>query len=434
MAKSAILLPSPSPAVPAAGEIDTFIRSALFLAAMLLLWITIRPFGSLAEAPEVSDAGNFVNQIAYSLLFLLLAAWCILHDPIRLALLVRPIFVGALLWCALSVVTSWEPELSARRFAFGLVSIGIAAMVLLLPRSVRHFGDLIAAAALIVLALCYLGIFLIPSRAIHQATDFLEPDLAGDWRGIFGHKNEAGATMVLFVFIGLFVARMRNAGLGALIVALSVIFLVFTRSKTSIMVLPLVLVTSYMMGRIRRPFIGIGLALSLVFMLSLLSVGSIYFEPVRDLLDAIMSDSTFTGRTDIWQFVVDTLMQRPITGFGFATFWGTEEVVYGMSGGASWANTAGHAHNGFLDLALTIGIPGSVLFSLWIFVMPLFDYYRGARDPSNAPLSMLFLQVCLFGIFVSCFESMFVMVGELWMFLITATFGLRLLALTRAIE
>ena len=37
------------------------------------------------------------------------------------------------------------------------------------------------------------------------ACRFLEPGLAGDWRGIFGHKNEAGAVMVLMTFIGLFI-------------------------------------------------------------------------------------------------------------------------------------------------------------------------------------------------------------------------------------
>jgi hypothetical protein len=45
---------------------------------------------------------------------------------------------------------------------------------------------------------------------------------------------------------------------------------------------------------------------------------------------------------------------------------------------------------------------------------------------------MLFLQVCLFAAYESCFESMFLQVGELWLFLIAATFALRLLSLTRA--
>jgi O-antigen ligase len=40
-----------------------------------------------------------------------------------------------------------------------------------------------------------------------------------------------------------------------------------------------------------------------------------------------------------------------------------------MGGYEIWANTAGHAHNGYLDLALTIGIPGAALVTLWLVVL-----------------------------------------------------------------
>ena len=125
-----------------------------------------------------------------------------------------------------------------------------------------------------------------------------------------------------------------------------------------------------------------------------------------------MSDPSFTGRTDIWKFAVDHVAQRPITGYGFAAFWGTEQVVYGMTG-ATWANTASDAHNGYLDLALTIGIPGSALVTLWLIVLPLFDYYRAPEEPANAALKMLFLRICVFAGIESCFETLFTQVGTL---------------------
>ena len=122
----------------------------------------------------------------------------------------------------------------------------------------------------------------------------------------------------------------------------------------------------------------------------------------------VLSDSSFTGRTDIWQFALDRMSQRPITGYGFAAFWGTQQVVYGMSGTSIWANTAAHAHNAYLDLALTVGIPGSILVTLWLVVFPMIDFYRSPHEPSAAPLRMLFLRVCLFAAFGSCFESMLI--------------------------
>lgn len=425
------LIPARGPAIGRTVDIDSLVRTVLLAAVFLLLWISFRPFMSLAEPPEVTEAGNIANQIGYSLLLLLLIAWSLFHQPARLRSLLRPALIGALLWCALSVLTSWEPSLSFRRFIFMLVALGIAAIAILLPKNVRHFSDVLAAAVLVVLALCYLGVVFAPSLSVHQASDFLEPELAGNWRGLFGHKNEASATMVLFIFIGLFVARVRSAVLGFTIVLFALTFLVFAQSKTSIAMLPLVLMISVVMKRVRAPAFGIAIALTGLLVFNILSVGSIYSESLRNILDLVLTDSTFTGRTEVWQFVLDRIRDRPIIGYGFAAFWGTPEVVYGMGGTEIWANAAGHAHNGYLDLALTVGIPGAVLVALWLVVVPLVDFYRAPRDVSADPLGTLFLRVCLFAAYASCFESMLVQEGVAGMFLFLATFGLRFLSVSR---
>jgi O-antigen ligase len=411
--------------------IDFVIRSALFVAVFLIVWASFQPFRSLAEAtPEVAEEGNRVNQIGYTVLFLLLAAWAFLNNAGPLKLLLRPALILLLLWFALCVVTSWEPALSARRLAFSLIVMAIAAMVMLLPTNLRHFTALITTATLIVLTLSYLGLLFAPSLAIHQPTDFLEPEHAGSWRGVFPHKNQAGATMVVFFFIGIFVARARNLVLGAAIVALAAIFLAFSNSKTATALLPVVLIVAAFIANCGRTT-AIVLVLALIAFLNLLSVGSIYFEPVRGLLNMILSDASFTGRTDIWQFAIEHIMRRPILGYGFSAFWGTEQVVHGLSQGATWATAATDAHNGYLNLAVTIGLPGLVLVLIWLAVLPLVDFYR-RREAAAQPLQMLYLRVWLFGLFASCFESgLFQQVGEVWFFMLTATFGLRYLSVSR---
>jgi O-antigen ligase len=102
-----------------------------------------------------------------------------------------------------------------------------------------------------------------------------------------------------------------------------------------------------------------------------------------------------------------------------------------MSGTSIWANMAAHAHNAYLNLALTVGIPGSVLATLWLVVLPLADFYRSADAPGAAPLRMLFLRVCLFAAFGSCFESLLIEANTLGLFLFMAAFGLRLISVTR---
>jgi O-antigen ligase len=417
-------------AIGRAVDADALIRTILLAAVFLMLWVTFRPFASLADPPEVTEAGNIANQIGYSSLFVLLGAWTAAHQPARLLLLVRPIMIAALLWIALSVLMSWEPALASRRFAYLLVSVSIAAMVMLLPKNIRHFSDVMAAVVLIILALCYLGVLLAPQVSIHQSTDFLEPELAGDWRGLFGHKNEAGATMAQFIFIGLFVARTRSIAFGYAIAALALVFLFFTQSKTSLAMFPIVLMITAVVQRVRRPATGIAIALSGVALFNIVSIGSIYFEPLRNFLGLVLPDATFTGRTEIWEFVLDHIRDRPIVGYGFSTFWGTPEVVFGLGGYAVWANTVGHAHNDYLDLALTLGIPGAILVVLWLVILPLIDFYRSPRERSVQPLAMLFLRVSLFMTYASCFESMLLKEGGAALFLFSVTFGLRFLSVS----
>jgi O-antigen ligase len=424
---------SPGPAAAAAVDLDTLVRGVLFVSVFLAAWISFHPFPDLSIPPQaVAEGGDTANQIGFSTMFLAFAMWTYHHEPRRLLLLVRPVLIAVVAWCVLSVVASWEPASSARRLAFALVVMSISAMVLLLPKTLRHFSDLMAAATLIVLAACYFGVFFLPQYAIHHATDFLEPEHAGNWRGVFPHKNDAGATMVLFIFIGFYVARMRSFALGWVIVALSAIFLAFSQSKTAIGVLPLALVLSAIIGRTRRPGLGVGLVLGILLIFNLCSIGTVMFEPVRTLMEAIMPDATFTGRTEIWQLGIQAVAQRPITGYGYLMFWGTEEVVYGFGEAVTWANAASDAHNAYLNLALTIGIPGMLLVAIWVIILPIVDFCRVAPDPQTYPLQMLFLRVCLYGVYASCFESsMLEQVGEVWFFYMTSAFGLRYLAQLR---
>ncbi|MFZ0424819.1 MAG: O-antigen ligase [Xanthobacteraceae bacterium] len=418
-----------------AVDLDTLVRSVLFVAVFLSAWISFHPFiDRSVPPPDVVEGGDLANQIGFSAMFIAFAAWTLSHEPQRLLLALRPVLVATILWCVLSVVMSWEPALAARRLTFALIVMSLAAMALLLPKNLRHFSDLLAIAVLIVLVTCYLGVLLLPKLAIHQANDFLEPEHDGNWRGVFPHKNDAGATMVLFVFIGLYIARARNFALGWLIVALSAIFLAFTQSKTAIAVMPLALILSAIIGRSRGPAFGITLVVVILLAFNLFSVGTVMFDPVREFIEGIMPDATFTGRTEIWELGLRALAQRPFTGYGYSAFWGTEQVLYGMGGEpVTWANAATDAHNAYLNLALMIGIPGMLLAVAWVVVLPIVDFCRRSPDPQAAALQVLFLRVCLYGTYASCFESSILpQIGEVWFFFMTSAFGLRYLAQTRA--
>jgi len=413
-----------------AVDTDGLVRSTLFVAILLLVWVSPYPFQSLADPPSAtSDSGDRVNQIAFALAPFTLGGWAWLSGFARLKPILRPIMILTIGWFALSVLLSWDPALSARRFVFMAIIVFMAAVLLLLPRNMRHFTDLIAVTSVAILALCYLGIVLAPQLSIHQATDFLEPEHAGSWRGAFPHKNHAGAMMVIFIFVGLLVARMRSVALGVAIVGAAVVFLIMTRSKTPIGLLPLGLLVTWLISRMRSARIGVAIAAGTVAIFNLFSIGSVYFESVQAILQATMADPSFTGRSDIWKFALGELASRPVTGFGYGAFWGTERVVFGLSEQNTWAIAATDAHNGYLNLAITTGVPGLALAAIWLVALPLLDFYRRSGGPQSQPLALFFLRVWMFGLLVACFEStLFPQVGELWFIFIMAVFGLRYLA------
>ncbi|MFX9740608.1 hypothetical protein ABTP03_19620, partial [Acinetobacter baumannii] len=49
---------------------------------------------------------------------------------------------------------------------------------------------------------------------------------------------------------------------------------------------------------------------------SLISIGSVLVPPIRDAVGAFLTDATFTGRSEIWQFAIDNIFVRPWRGWG----------------------------------------------------------------------------------------------------------------------
>ncbi|MGA9008078.1 MAG: O-antigen ligase family protein [Xanthobacteraceae bacterium] len=99
--------------------------------------------------------------------------------------------------------------------------------------------------------------------------------------------------------------------------------------------MPLVFILAGIINRSRRPMVGIALVVVILAAFNLFSVGTVIFEPVRKLVEMVMPDATFTGRTEICELGVRAVAERPITGYGFSSFFGTDEVVYGLGENAS---------------------------------------------------------------------------------------------------
>ncbi|MBV9635826.1 MAG: O-antigen ligase family protein [Methylobacteriaceae bacterium] len=421
---------------PAGQEFAGRWRDALFVAIFLLGWVSVSPFQALSNAKllEVGDTSDTLNQIAYVTLATCAVAF-FLRRPHALSLLLRPAYIAMSAWLLVSVATSNHPALSLRRLIFTGCVILLAAAAPLLPSDRRRFVELISASILIVLALCYVGAALFPEVSIHQADDLVEPRLAGNWRGLFDHKNIAGEMMAIFVFVGLFIARVRSAGLGWSIVLAAAFFLLFTEAKAAMGFLVLVLILSPVVTGKGRFGLRIAVPLALWAGLNVLTVGSLFSPALKTINDLALSDPTFTGRNDIWQFATQHIPERALLGHGFGAFWETDEIVYGDSMvKGDGPVSASHAHHALLDLALTTGIPGVALALLWAVAAPVRDLRLCLAQGADSDLIMLFLRIWLFALFNCIFESILFARGDpLWFSMLVAMFGLRYLSTWRLI-
>lgn len=407
---------------------DRLIRNMLFLVTFIQVALTANPFPDLSNHQllgPVAD-GNLAGQLLEVLVTAMLGVYVYAR---RLALVLRavtPILIAAFGWFVVSALFSVHPGLAARRLMLAAFTIFKASAFLLLPQDRYHFARLLAAAAAIVLVLCYFGVVFMPERSIHQAVDVAEPELQGNWRGFFTHKNGAGAAMVMIIFFGIYIARLYAALYGGAIMIFAFIFLIFTESKSPAMLLPAVLIVSFALNFVRNQACRIFIVLSVPLTIGMLTVGSVELDGIHAIAAKIVSDPTFTGRNVIWRFALDHIAQRPIVGYGYQAFWQTGELLNAWTYLESWGYRASDAHNGFLNMAVMTGVVGLLLSMLWIIGQPIMDQNRTPFYKLDSALNLMFLQIWLFAIYLSGFESDVFSGGSvLWFMTVVAITGFR---------
>lgn len=407
-------------------------RCVGFIATLLILWVSLRPFPDLSD-PGTGDgdkgqlAATYITLAILSVVMVMLTAF---RHAKAWRSLVTPMCVILFCWLFINTVFSHDFGMSSQRLVLSCSVIALAASLLLLPDSQEELDRWLSAGALIFLAVCYLGILLAPALSKHTARDLFESHLAGDWRGPFGHKNVAAPVMAMLIFVGLYLVSRKAAISGVVIVLLSAIFLISTGGKSATALCIFTLVLSAAVVAVGNPVLRACLAFAPLLCLNLLTVGSVFSESFADILKLMPFDTTFTGRTDVWEFAISSLSLHPLLGYGFAAFWGTasiEKLV--QDDQIEWAASASHSHNGYLDSALTLGYPGLALIIVIFVVAPLMNFSIATRSGNNEPLARLFLRFWLFGIYLSSMESFLLDRSDpIWFMFLVSVFGLHYLA------
>ncbi len=407
-------------------------RCVGFIATVLFIWVSLRPFPDLS-ASDVGDldkgklASTYITLGLFSVAALALTVF---RHAKALRSLVTPTFVVLCCWVCINTIFSHDFGLSLQRVILTGSVLAMAACLLLLPDTQDELDLWLGTSTLIFLVLCYLGIMLAPSLSIHMPRDTIEPQLAGDWRGPFGHKNVAAPIMAMLVFVGIYLVGRRAFILGGAISLLAGLFVIMAGGKSAAALCVLALVMSVLVVAIKSAAFRVCLIFLPLIFLNLATVGSVFDERVAAIVRLLPLDTTFTGRTDIWEFALTSLALHPWLGYGFAAFWGNDAIQNLVQDNLiGWTATAAHSHNGYLDNALTLGIPGLALIVAIFIVAPLRNFSIATKSGNNGSLANLFLRIWIFGIYLSSLESFLLdRADPIWFTFLISVVGLHYLA------
>ena len=412
------------------------LRALIFTGAFLLAWVTVSPFSDLSSRDllGVLEGRDGLSYMLFGMLAITGASLAFILHARALAALFTPAFLLLALWLAFAAAISPDTGTSLRRLVLQGMVMAVAASAFLMPAGRVRMAVLLAAVAATVIALSYMGLLVVPHLTIHQMGDLVESRLSGDWRGIFFHKNLAGPIFVFCAFIGIYVARTLSVALGAALFILSAVFLIFSGAKSAMLFFPLVLALSFAATQARGSVLSALLCFGPLVLAAFLTLGTIAIPAMSSAIQALPVETSFTGRTEIWKFALEKVGTEPLTGHGFWAFWGGAEARYGLEvGPTQWIGSVSHAHNGYLDAALSLGIPGLLLTLAVFLVQPFFDLRRVAARAGERALALLLTQIWLFGVYLSLMESfLFNRHNPIWFTFLFAVFGLRFLSRFRS--
>ncbi|OKH34568.1 hypothetical protein NIES2101_38810 [Calothrix sp. HK-06] len=189
----------------------------------------------------------------------------------------------------------------------------------------------------------------------------------GSWRGLYIHKTFLGSIMsigsLIFLFCG--IGKYKYTGLIWASFLLT-IFLLLRSTTTAALGILLIIMMIIPCCRLLRINFSLYLSLFLGLFLLAATASTAIATNADSIFNSIGKEPTISGRTLIWPLLLDKIWKRPWLGYGYETFWegGWEgepaDIWRGLIGGFE----PPHAHNGFLELWVDVGLIGLAIFTV----------------------------------------------------------------------
>ncbi len=308
----------------------------------------------------------FYGMVGIGLIFAAGETWrAVLRSP---WLVILAVFAMA------SAMWSIDPELSFRR------GIAVLATTLMGVYLAARFDWIGALRLLAIVWFCLMAASLI-SGVVAPGFGVMHEIHPGAWSGGWSEKNALGGHAARAAFLFAFLAwrdePFRKWWVGGLLMSLALVIL--SKSATALLGAMLglgVLAAAWWMlkGRVWSLALAWG-AISIIGLAVM-----IYAIAPGLLLGVIGKDATLTGRTDIWIELGNAIGEKPMLGYGYLAFWGLDsEPRYWLEKAVDWNAPSGH--NGWLDLAISLGIVGVVIFAIDVAM----SAWRATRLSMSSP-------------------------------------------------
>lgn len=333
--------------------LDVLVVAWLFLANGALLPLLFSDPGStdLADATKATLRLFVLPSMALAVLLTLIRPRAIL-DLLR----ANPLLVLVLIWVWCSLGWSVDPGTSARR------ALALAAFTAIAGWLVVAYEPAALLRRLSGVLMAQLALSLILALALPRFAYMPDGHLL---RGIFLHKNVLGQALVFAAILCLLGWELRFLRRATAALGLGLVLLLagMAGSASAILLVGLVLALRFLPRILALP--GLAAAALLLLLLATgaaaLLAGVLLIEPLLDLLGR---DLTLTGRTDLWAYAARMIELRPLLGYGYAAFFDLPSVAIYVTDMLGWS--APNAHNGYLEVALGLGLPGLALVTLFL--------------------------------------------------------------------
>lgn len=344
---------------------------ALMIGVLTILMIVPEGFNyanlSTADAPK---SGSALSRLLWLALLgggLLVLAWraAVAWLVLRFT---NPFLLLFFVLAACSVAWSIEPSVTVRRLIrLGTILLACSAFVLAGWHRQRFQAVMRPLLTSVLVGSLLFGL-LRPELAIHQESS---AELVGAWRGLANHKNTLGAlssmTLILWFHAWINGEVRRLPALVGGCIALACLLL--SRSSTSLMAslfvigFLLLLLRGPMGLRRYMPWVtGLFVVVLLTYAIAVLRLVPGLEMLLKPITLVTGKDLTFTGRSEIWEIIVEHIRLHPLLGSGYGAYWtgpdpGSPSYVFEQK----LYFYPGSAHNGYLEIANDLGAAGLLL-------------------------------------------------------------------------